>query len=90
VNSPCLGMRMIDMTPKQLSSVPCPQCGAATGKRCLQPSGALRAGPHVDRRLSAIEAVEVKRDRVVGTAGPSLTKGTDVKRRLHLPFSLHF
>ncbi len=41
-----------------------------TGKRCLQPSGALRAGPHVDRRLSAIEAVEMKRDHVL-TAGPT-------------------
>ena len=61
-------MRMNDMTPKQLSSVPCPRCGVAMGKSCLQPSGALRAGPHVDRRLSAIEAVEVKRDRVVAAA----------------------
>ena len=58
-------MRMNDMTPKQLSSVPCPRCGVATGKSCLQPSGALRDGPHVDRRLSAIEAVELKRDYVV-------------------------
>src|SRR6267154_1864033 len=58
-------MRMNDMTAKQLSSVPCSRCGVATGKSCLQPSGALRAGPHVDRRLSAIEAVELKRDYVV-------------------------
>jgi hypothetical protein len=56
------------MTPKQLSSVPCPCCGAASGKRCLEASGALRAGSHVDRRLSAIEAVELKRDRVVAAA----------------------
>jgi len=56
------------MTAKQLSSVPCPRCGAATGKRCLEPSGTLRAGPHVDRRLSAIEAVEIKRDHVVAEA----------------------
>jgi hypothetical protein len=53
------------MTPKQLSSVPCARCGVARGKSCLAPSGALRAGPHVDRRLSAIEAVEVKRDYAV-------------------------
>jgi hypothetical protein len=39
------------MTPKQLSSVPCPQCGAATGKRCLQPSGALRAGPQAEGQM---------------------------------------
>ncbi len=68
-------MRMIDMTPKQLSSVPCPRCGAATGERCVLHSGAFRADPHVDRRLSAIEAVESKRDRVIETAGwPSDSK----------------
>lgn len=61
-------MRMIDMTSKQLSAVPCPRCGAATGERCLLHSGALRADPHVDRRLSAIEAVEIKRDRVIAAA----------------------
>jgi hypothetical protein len=59
------------MTTKQLSAVPCPRCGAVTGKRCLEPSGILRAGSHVDRRLSAIEAVEVKRDRVVAEAPQS-------------------
>ena len=56
------------MTAKQVSSVPCPRCGAVTGKRCLEPSGTLPTGPHVDRRLSAIEAVEVKRDHVVAEA----------------------
>ena len=56
------------MTAKQLSSVPCPRCGVVTGKRCLDPSGTVRAGPHVDRRLAAIEAVEIKRDHVVAEA----------------------
>ena len=55
------------MTPKQLSSVPCPRCGVAVGQRCVLRSGGLRAEPHVDRRLSAIEAVEVKREHVVAT-----------------------
>jgi hypothetical protein len=59
------------MSAKQLSSVPCPRCGAEAGKGCLEPSGNLRAGPHVDRRLSAIEAVEVKRCRVVASADQS-------------------
>jgi hypothetical protein len=58
-------MRMKDMTAKQLSAVPCPRCGVVTGKRCLEPSGTVRAGPHVDRRLAAIEAVEIKRGHVV-------------------------
>src|SRR5260370_8520978 len=51
-------MRMTDMTPKQLSAVPCSTCGVAAGKRCVLHSGALRAEPHVDRRLTAAEAVE--------------------------------
>jgi hypothetical protein len=61
-------MRMNDMTPKQLSSVPCPRCGVATGKRCVLGSGALRPGPHVDRRLAAIEAVEIKRRQILADA----------------------
>jgi hypothetical protein len=59
------------MTAKQLSAVPCPRCGAETGKGCLEPSGTLRAGPHVDRRLSAIEAVEVKRCGIAASANRS-------------------
>ena len=64
----CGPMRMNDMTVKQLTSVPCPRCGAEAGKGCLEPSGTLRALPHVDRRLNAISAVEVKRSRVVDSA----------------------
>jgi CRP/FNR family transcriptional regulator, cyclic AMP receptor protein len=45
---------------KQVSSVPCPTCGVAAGQRCLLHSGALRSEPHVDRRLSAIEAIETQ------------------------------
>jgi hypothetical protein len=54
-------MRMSHLTPKQLFSVPCPTCGVATGERCLLHSGAPRSEPHVDRRLSAAEAIEQKR-----------------------------
>jgi hypothetical protein len=60
-------MRMNDMTAKQLFAVPCPRCGVAMGSRCLEPSGTLRAEPHVDRRLAAIEAVENKRESVRGS-----------------------
>ena len=54
-------MRMKDLTPEQLSSVPCPTCGVAAGKRCLLHSGALRTESHVDRKLFAAEAIETKR-----------------------------
>jgi len=57
-------MRMNDLTSRQLFSVPCPRCGAATGHICEVHSGGLRFEPHLDRKLSAIEAVERKRMQV--------------------------
>jgi hypothetical protein len=54
-------MRMKDLTSEQLSSVPCPTCGVPAGKRCLLHSGELRTESHVDRKLSAAEAIETKR-----------------------------
>jgi len=41
-------------------SVPCPMCGVAAGQRCLLHSGALRAEPHLYRKLSAIEGLETR------------------------------
>jgi hypothetical protein len=49
-----------DLTKKQVLSVPCPTCGAATEEACELHSGALRTEPHRDRKLSAAEAVETK------------------------------
>jgi hypothetical protein len=54
---------MRDLTNDQLSSVPCPTCGVAAGKRCLLHSGALRSESHVDRKLYAAESIEAKRFR---------------------------
>jgi len=54
-------MRMSDLTAKEFFSVPCPTCGVAPGERCLLHSGAPRSGPHLDRKLSAAEAIETKR-----------------------------
>ena len=51
-------MKKKELTTKQLSSVRCPTCSVAAGKRCVLQSGALRSGPDVDRRQSAIEAIE--------------------------------
>ena len=56
-------MRNKELTPKQLIAVPCPTCGAAIGEPCELHSGALRSGPHRDRRLSAADAVEAKSTR---------------------------
>lgn len=54
-------MRLSDMTAKQLIAVPCPTCGVPSGERCVLHSGGLRSEPHVDRKLSAAEAIEAKR-----------------------------
>jgi len=48
------------LTPKQISSVACPTCGAAIGEPCELHTGALRSEPHRDRKLSAADAVESK------------------------------
>jgi len=53
-------MKKKDLTPKQMSSVPCPTCGVAAGMRCVLTTGGLRSEPHVDRKLAAAEAIEAK------------------------------
>jgi hypothetical protein len=53
-------MKKKELTPKQLSSVPCPTCGVAAGNRCVLLSGAPRSKPHVDRKFAATEAIEGK------------------------------
>ena len=52
------GVKTKELTLKQILSVPCPTCGAATEEACELHSGALRTEPHRDRKLSAAEAVE--------------------------------
>jgi hypothetical protein len=54
-----LGMKTSELTAIQILSVPCPTCGAATGDACELHTGALRTGPHRDRKLSSAEAVEM-------------------------------
>jgi len=53
-------VKIKELTPKQLLSVPCPTCGAAIGEGCELHTGALRTEPHRDRKLSAADAVERK------------------------------
>ena len=54
-------MRIVRLTKKQLSSVPCPTCGVPAGHRCLLQAGGLRFEPHTRRRVAAAEAIERKR-----------------------------
>lgn len=59
----CLLMKTRTLTAKQLSSIPCPTCGVAAGHSCVLYSGGPRFAPHVDRRYSAIAAIERKQIR---------------------------
>jgi hypothetical protein len=54
-------MKKKELTPKQISSVPCPTCGSAAGERCVLQSGGLRSEPHVERKFLAIDAIVAKR-----------------------------
>jgi len=49
-----------ELTLKQILSVPCPTCGAATEEACELHTGDPRTEPHRDRKLSAADAVETK------------------------------
>src|ERR1700676_4464863 len=53
-------MKKKELTPEQLVSIPCPTCGVAAGERCVLHSGTPRSEPHVDRKLSAIDAIQGK------------------------------
>jgi hypothetical protein len=53
-------MKRKELTPEQVSSVPCPTCGVAVGEGCVLQSGALRSEPHIDRKFAATEAIEKK------------------------------
>jgi hypothetical protein len=54
-------MRMKNLTPVLLLSVPCPICEVAAGNPCVFDSGAPRSEPHLDRKMLAADDVEEKR-----------------------------
>lgn len=56
-------MKKKDLTAKQISSVRCPTCGVAARRGCVLLAGGLRSEPHLDRKLSAIAAVELNSQR---------------------------
>jgi|HubBroStandDraft_3_1064219.scaffolds.fasta_scaffold69688_3 hypothetical protein len=51
------------LTHEQISSVRCPTCGVATGKRCILVAGGLRDEPHGTRKSLAAETVGKKRKK---------------------------
>jgi len=53
-------MRNRDLTPEQVTSVPCPTCGVSAGECCVLHSGAPRSAPHMDRKYAALEDIEKK------------------------------
>jgi len=56
-------MKTKELSVKQMNSVRCTTCGAATGEPCELHSGALRLEPHRERKLSAADALEAKRNK---------------------------
>jgi hypothetical protein len=50
------------LTLKQQSSVACPTCGVAAGKRCVLVAGGLRTEPHPNRKVAAAEVLEKKKN----------------------------
>ena len=54
---------MNQLTRKQQSSVACPTCGVAVGKRCVLGAGGPRNQPHPNRKVAAAEAAEKKRTK---------------------------
>jgi hypothetical protein len=59
----CGRMKKKELSPKQLFSIPCPTCGVAAGIGCVLHSGAPRSSPHIDRKFSAMDAIERKQIR---------------------------
>lgn len=60
-----LPVKIKELTPKQLISVPCNTCGAAIEEPCELHTGALRSEPHRDRKLSAADALDAKSREIV-------------------------
>jgi hypothetical protein len=66
------GMKVKELTRRQLSSVRCPTCGVAAGERCETSAGGFRFSPHADRKLLAAEAVEkseTRKNAICGKVG---------------------
>jgi hypothetical protein len=70
---------MRDMTPKQFAAVACPTCGVDAGQRCLLHSGGFRSEAHIDRKLSAFEALETNRALLLEGRRLRRNQGTDGK-----------
>ena len=58
-------MKIPKLTRKEKSSVACPTCGVAAGKRCVLVAGGPRNEPHPNRKVAAAEAVEKRRTKAI-------------------------
>jgi hypothetical protein len=66
-----MSMRMRNVTPALLLSVPCPICEVAAGNPCVFHSGVPRSEPHLDRKILAADTLETKRtQRITPEAKP--------------------
>jgi hypothetical protein len=62
-------MKKRDLTAKNVSTIPCPTCGAGIGRRCILTTGRPRFKAHVNRRLGALEMFERKAGTVEENCG---------------------
>jgi hypothetical protein len=56
-----ISMKMLELTRSELVAVRSSSCGVAAGKLCHRASGSTSIEPHLDRDLSAVDALEQKR-----------------------------
>jgi hypothetical protein len=61
-------MEKIEPTNKHLSSVSCPTCGVGAGEPCVWNSAGTGFGPHLNRKLSALDGIE--RDKPIDNSRP--------------------
>jgi hypothetical protein len=78
-------MKTKELTLKQMNSVRCTTCGAATGEPCELHSGALRFEPHRDRKLSAADALVGSKDKQPPPDECSGSTSGQVNNTLFLP-----
>ncbi len=54
-------MKLKELTPELVVSVPCPTCGAASERPCLLYSGDPHIDSHIERKFYAAEIIEIRR-----------------------------
>jgi CRP/FNR family cyclic AMP-dependent transcriptional regulator len=81
-------MKKKELSANQLLSVPCPSCGVDAGQRCLLHSGSQRSESHVDRKFSAIAAIEKRRPTFPRKRKPNQAMKSNIEALPKISFDL--